>query len=246
MMGRRDFRTKREAPMAQSGEPPIYVTAADVLARVGVSPKRIRMNPPPGTATERDLIQILRKTDHLYELVDGVLVEKSMGFTEDQVAQRLGYLFQDYLQSHDLGLVVGAGGGIRLMPRLVRLPDLLFVRWEQLPGRKTPRDPFPDLAPDLAVEVLSEGNTKKERERKLSDYFFNGVRLVWFIDPPKRTVTVYTAPDQPHLLSEDQTLDGGDVLPGLAIPLRKIFVHVPEPEEPPKRKKGKRRKPGKS
>ena len=85
---------------------------------------------------------------------------------------------------------------------------------------------IPDLAPDLAVEVLSEGNTKQEMERKLKDYFFAGVRLVWYIDVKKRTVEVYTSPDQGVTLTEGQNLDGGDVLPGFRLPLRQLFARL--------------------
>jgi Uma2 family endonuclease len=77
------------------------------------------------------------------------------------------------------------------------------------------------------VEVLSKGNTPTEMQRKLKDYFLAGVRLVWFVDPKRRTVEVFTAPDQSRVLREDQTLDGGDVLPGLALPLRQVFARVP-------------------
>jgi Uma2 family endonuclease len=84
-------------------------------------------------------------------------------------------------------------------------------------------------------------------ERKLKDYFLSEVRLVWFVDLRQRTVEVFTAPDRSVMLTEEQTLDGGDVLPGLALPLRDIFAKVPrfEPKQPLKKgaAPGKRRKP---
>jgi Uma2 family endonuclease len=241
-MGRRDFRTKREMPMSQSGEAPIYATVADVLARIGVPPERIRMDPHPGTATERDLIQLLRKTKRLYELVDGVLVEKPMGFMESEIACVLISLLLDFVREHDLGLVVGESGVVRLMPGLVRMPDVSYVSWKQLPARTCPKEPIPGLAPDLAIEVLSKSNRRREMQRKRREFFLAGVQLVWFIDPRKRTVTVYTPAGRSSVLAEDQTLDGGEVLPGLAISLKEIFLHVPPASPRP----GKRRKPGKS
>src|SRR5690242_1501503 len=106
------------------------------------------------------------------------------------------------------------------------------------------------LAPDLAVEVLSEGNTRSEMERKLKDYFFSGVRLVWFVDPRTRSATVYASPDLATQMTEEASLDGGDVLPGLSIPLREVFAHLarkPEgagPKTPPGKSTRKpRRKP---
>lgn len=92
---------------------------------------------------------------------------------------------------------------------------------------KEPPDPIPDLAPDLAFKVLSEANTEREMRRQLKDYFLAGVRLVWYVDPLTRTVTVYTAPDRQTRLTEDQALSGGDVLPGLEVPLRRIFARTP-------------------
>ena len=113
------------------------------------------------------------------------------------------------------------------MPGQVRYPDLSFVRWDRLPNREIPEEAIPDLVPDLAIEILSKGNTKGEMDRKLRDYFIAGVRLVWYVNPVRRSVRVYIAPDQSKLFGEDDTLDGGDVLPGLALPVRKLFKRLP-------------------
>jgi Uma2 family endonuclease len=212
----------------RSFTPATVTTIADLIEQLGgISPRRIRAHPPPGTATERDVTRIERREQRLYELVDGVLVEKAMGFTESVLAMGLvGYLME-YLRRKDRGILAGEGGTLRLMPGLVRIPDISFVSWERLPGRKLPMVPIPGLAPDLAVEVLSKGNTAGEMARKLKEYFLAGVRLVWFVDLRRRTVTVYTAPDQRLVLAEDDTLGGGDVLPGVAISLRELFAKVP-------------------
>ena len=82
------------------------------------------------------------------------------------------------------------------------------------------------LAPDLAVEVLSESNTPAEMARKRQEYFTAGVRLVWFVDPDARTEEVYTAPDQSTVVNEEGTLDGGAVLPGFTLPLRDLFPEL--------------------
>jgi Uma2 family endonuclease len=91
-----------------------------------------------------------------------------------------------------------------------------------------PDEALPDLAPDLAVEILSESNTVGEMERKVRDYFFAGTRLVWYIDPRRRSVRVYTNPDQCVELGERQTLDGGAVLPGFSLPLAQLFARLPK------------------
>jgi Uma2 family endonuclease len=83
--------------------------------------------------------------------------------------------------------------------------------------------PIPDLAPDLAVEVLSKGNTKLELSRKVREYFDAGVILVWLIDPRKRTARVYTTIEKSTLVRPDQALDGGAVLPGFVLPLADLL-----------------------
>jgi Uma2 family endonuclease len=204
----------------------------ELLAQLGdISPSRVRLKPPPGEATEKDVLDILNRTDRLYELVDGVLVEKVMGYTESSLTIWLAHLLQQFLDQNDLGNLAGSDGTMRLMPRLVRIPDISFVRWEKLPNRRFPEKPIPDLIPDLAIEVLSESNTPGEMARKLKDYFITGVRLVWFVDPETRTVEVFKAPDRSVTLTEADTLDGGDVLPGLSLPVKQVFSRLLPPQE---------------
>ena len=213
---------------------------AVLLSRLGVSARRVCANPPPGEATEKDVITLHDRTKRLYELVDGVLVEKIMSFPESALTCDLIKLLGYFLDKNPLGFLSGPDGAVRLMPGLVRIPDVSFIAWDQLPKRERPTDPIAGLAPALAVEVLSKGNTRKEMDRKVREYFRCGVRLVWLVALTSRTVQVYTAPDQSTTLTEDQTLDGCDVLPGLALPLRQVFAEVPAPKIA-----AKRRKPGK-
>jgi Uma2 family endonuclease len=83
------------------------------------------------------------------------------------------------------------------------------------------------VVPNLVAEVLSEGNTRGEITRKLKEYFLAGVELAWVVDPYKRTVAVYTAPDEVTTLTEKETLDGGNVLPGFAMPVKDLFARLP-------------------
>jgi Uma2 family endonuclease len=203
------------------------LTVADLLHRLGgISAKRVHLVPTPGTATEKDVIKVHDRTNRLCELVDGVLVEKVMGFDESRFAVLLASLLFDYLRQHDLGLVVGADGMVRLFPGLVRIPDVAFISWKRFPKSKRERGEIPTVAPDLVVEVLSKGNTKPEMARKLAEYFRAGVGLVWYVDPKRRTVRVYTSPDNSVVLSEDQHLDGGDVLPGFTLSIRDWFAEA--------------------
>jgi Uma2 family endonuclease len=207
--------------------PPTYLTLADLLEQMGdIPPERIRLRPFPGTATEQDVLAIGNRENRLYELVDGVLVEKAMGLRESLLACVLIRVLGNFVVPRNLGLVSGEAGTVRLFPGLVRIPDVAFISWDRLPERRVPAAPIPDLVPDLAVEVLSESNTAAEMARKRREYFAAGVRLVWEVDPASRTVTVYTSAEKSTELDESQTLDGGAVLPGFALPLRELFAEL--------------------
>ena len=190
----------------------------------GIPLERIRLYPPPGMATEKDLLALLDGEKRICELIDGVLVEKTMGYYESQIAGLIIYFLNAFREKNDLGIVLGEAGTLRILPEQVRIPDVAFIRWERFPNGKLPREPIPTLVPDLAIEVLSKGNTEREMQRKLRDYFEAGVRLVWYIDPESQTATVYTAADQSAAVSSDGILDGGDVLPGFTLSLKELFA----------------------
>lgn len=100
------------------------------------------------------------------------------------------------------------------------------VGWDRVPGRRVPETPVAGFAPDLAVEVLSQGNTAAEMERKRREYFRAGVRLVWLVDPVSRSVTVWDGPDTSAVVPATGTLDAGPVLPGFALPLGPFFAEL--------------------
>ena len=185
---------------------------------VGSLWRRIWFHPAPGTATEKDVIEAEVRENRLCELVDGTLVEKAIGFEESRLAGRLLHLVSSFLDLNDLGICVGADGMMRIAPGLVRIPDLSFITWDRLPGRESPQEPIPDLAPDLAVEVLNEENTKAEMAPEVREYFDAGVSLVWLIDPKKRTARIFSTVEKSILIRADQSLDGGTVLPRLRPP----------------------------
>jgi Uma2 family endonuclease len=201
-----------------------FASLADLVERLGSIPlERIPAVPPPGSATEEDVLRRPGGEKRLYELVEGVLVEKPMGFYEARVAAVLIRILSELVDRQDLGIVVGADATMRLAPGLVRLPDVAFISWERFPDRTLPAEPIPDLAPDLAVEILSRGNTPAEMERKLIEYFEAGVRLVWYVDPEPPRVRVYTSPTSMTQLDEHDTLGGGTVVPGFQLPVREWF-----------------------
>ncbi len=208
-------------------------TAADLVERFGPVPlSRVRHDPAPGTACERDVVEIHDREDRLYELVDGILLEKTVGTYESYLAGLLVRLLWNFVREQDLGIILPPDGMMRLAPGLVRIPDVSFISRARLPGRKIPRDPIADLAPDLAVEVISKSNTREEMDRKLADYFAAAVRQVWYVYPDRREIRLYLARDKHTILTERQTLDGGDLLPGFQLDLRQFFADPGETPQP--------------
>jgi Uma2 family endonuclease len=201
-----------------------FVNVGQLLEFVpGVPPGRIRLIPTPGEATEEDVVRLWHQHKILCELVDGVLVEKPMGFQESVIASRISMYLSLFVQEHDLGVVAGESGMLRIAAGRVRMPDVSYLAWEQLPNRHVPTTPILGAHPDLAVEVLSLSNTDTEMTRKIAEYFASGTQLVWIVDPPARTVTIYSSPENGVLLNAHQSLSGGDFLPGFELAIEKIF-----------------------
>ena len=201
-------------------------SVADLLAQLGdIPPQRVRMHPAPGTATKADLIKLDARGGKCVELVDGAFVEKAMGFREGLLAMTIASILSSFVKPRDLGVVVGADATVELWSGLVRIPDVAFVSWDRLPDG-IPEEAIPELAPNLAIEVLSRSNTQREMERKRSEYFQAGVKLVWIVDANSRTVRVFDSPDTFGELSEAETLDGGEVLPGFSVSVKDIFAEL--------------------
>jgi Uma2 family endonuclease len=202
---------------------------AELLDRLGsIPPERVRMHPPPGTATEADVLWALEAPrKRICELIDGVLVEKAMGYTESVLTSFLIVLLDGFVRPRNLGLVTAPDGTVRLWAGRVRIPDVAFFSWDRMPERRRPLEPIPTLCPDLAIEVLSRSNTKAEMRKKREDLFSVGVRLVWEIDPRTRTVQVYSRAEEPDaVLTEADVLGGGSVLPGFTMSLRELFAEL--------------------
>lgn len=206
--------------------PPRFATVAELLKRLGDVPaERVLLDPPPGTATERDRIAAERRDDRLYELVDGVLVEKATGLEESCWTALLTAHLYGHVLKHDLGMVMGPNGPVRLGRQQVRQPDISFISWERDP-KSNARGECLTVAPDLAVQILKKTNTPGETARKLDEYFRAGVRLVWLVDPRKREVRVYDSPAAAVVLTADDTLDGGEVVPGFRLVLAEWFAQA--------------------
>ena len=206
---------------------PVYRTLESLFRRIGpIPPARIRLTPSPGLAEEHHVIEIEERENRRCELVDGVLIEKDMASFESQLAMLIGHILLSFLETHDLGIVLGDGGMLRLAPGLVRIPDVSFIAWRQLPDRMFPADAIAGMYPDIAVEVISAGNTPGEMRRKLRDYFTAGTQIVWFIYPTTKSAEVYTGPRKRQKLTPADSLEGGSVLPGFELSLEKLFARA--------------------
>lgn len=161
-----------------------------------------------------------------YELVKGVLVEMTPSCdTHTELGIWLAYLLMGYIVPNDLGVVSGADGGYILFrdPDTVRSPDVGFIAKARL---KPMKGKFYDMAPDLAVEIVSPNDTAKEVRAKVKEYFRAGVPLVWVIYPDDRSIDVHRPNQPPMSLEIGDVLDGGDVLSGFTLPVKDIFSRL--------------------
>ena len=174
----------------------------------------------------------LPETEPGSEFVDGEVVQKPMPTGAHITIQRLlSFVFTLFLKAHPIGeagpewrCVFGPAAGNR-----VPLPDFAFVRRERL-SPTWQDEPFHG-PPDLAVEVVSPDDRWSRVWDKVQFYLDHGVRLVWVIDPKARTVLVLTPPSTLRILSEAETLDGGDVVPGFSVAVRDILPPADLPTE---------------
>lgn len=162
--------------------------------------------------------------DRLFELIDGEIVEKVPTEEHSLVVGDIYVSLRLFVDEYDLGRV--AFEVRRKMPHddhNARLPDVEFTSKERLlPVVK--RGAVPQM-PDLAVEVQSPSDSPKKLLDKAAYYLANGTRMVWLVYPDKRLVEVLTADDR-QFFTGDDTLTGGDVLPGFSLPVKNIFRSV--------------------
>ena len=157
-------------------------------------------------------------------LVKGVLTEMTpSGARHGRVAMRIGRILAEYVGRQSLGEVFAAETGFRIYrdPDTVRAPDAAFVSAERPPEELPER--YLDLAPDLAVEVISPSDSATEVQAKVESWLRAGVRLVWVVYPSTKSVVVYTGLDHGRVLTEEDDLSGQPALPGFACPVKELF-----------------------
>lgn len=178
--------------------------------------------------TAEDLLEMAPECEHV-ELVEGVLCPVSpVSWRSSRIGFRIARRLADFCEERDLGEVNGADMGFVLArkPDTVRSPDASFVRKERLPaaGDEHAQSHYLELAPDLAVEVVSPSNRAGELTARVLDFLDAGTQLVWVVEPRLRMVTAWTPDRTARILRDGEVLDGGDVLPGFTLPLAELFA----------------------
>jgi len=175
--------------------------------------------------TGDDLLRMGEDATTGYELIEGELVKMSpAGLDHGDSELNVGFELKLWNRQYKLGRVAGGEVGFytRGNSNTVRAADALFISNERLAGI-TSTEGFLHVAPDLVVEVISPGNTAEEIEVKTQEWFDFGVRMVWLVYPKTKRVHVYTTPVRSILLSADDLLEGGDVLPGFSVKVSAFF-----------------------
>ena len=182
-------------------------------------------------ATAHQLVtadELLRMPDdgYRYELVRGELRKMApAGHLHGRIAINITTPLDRHVRAHTLGTVYAAETGFKLAsnPDVVRAPDVAFIRRDRVEEVGDVEGYWPG-APDLAVEVISPSDTYAEVQEKVFDWIEAGTKMVILVMPRKRTVTVYRSLTDIIMLTEHDTLDCGDAVPGWKLPVRELFV----------------------
>jgi Uma2 family endonuclease len=186
------------------------------------------VTPSPLPVTRFTPEDLLRLPDAVnYELVDGKLVERSMGYESSAIAAQILVLLGLFLRGKGLGHLAGSDASYQCFPRepsKVRKPDVSFVRTGRFPGETRPKGHSP-IPPDLAIEVVSPNDLYHEVEEKVNDYLAVNVPLVWVVDPESRTVRIHRSADRTKVtfLTDSETISGEQVITGFSCVVREFF-----------------------
>jgi Uma2 family endonuclease len=184
--------------------------------------------PSPMRYTPEDLLSLPYAAN--YELVGGALVERKLASESSCVGGRLHALLSAHCADGGLGWVFAEDAGFQCFsddPEEVRKPDVSFVRQDRLPDG--PPQGHCRVAPDVAVEVIAPHETYAEIEDKVDEYLAAGVRLVWVVNPPNRSVRVHRPDGSVTDLRQADELIGEDVVPGFRCAVAALFAPLSAP-----------------
>jgi Uma2 family endonuclease len=180
---------------------------------------------PAKVWTEAEL-QSLPEDGYIHEVVNGELVmSQKNDFFHGGICLRLSTALANFNRVHKLGVVLDSSTSFWMKNRNCRAPDISFVsrtRLEELGFEPSTRAFFPG-APDLAAEILSPNNSRREIDERLKDFFASGTKLAWIIDPDGRHAEVCGSVTQRKLIGSGGFLEGEDVLPRFSYPIANLF-----------------------
>ena len=188
-------------------------------------------NPPSPAARKRvtadELLAMPNAKD--FELVNGELVERNMGWESECLGMNLSALLWNYCREHGCGWVNGSSAGYQCYeevcpddPDRVRKPDVSYISAERISADVNLWGHC-DLVPDLAVEVISPNDRYHEVEEKVDEYLSVGVRLVWVVDPLAKTIRIHRANGTIQDLRLTDELSGEEVIVGFRCPVAEVF-----------------------
>lgn len=184
------------------------------------------MSPQPRTATmSAEELLALPPDGFRYELIRGQLRQMTpSGYGHGVIVGNLTTPLGEHVRAHRLGHVCGAETGFRIArtPDTVRAPDIAFIRRDRQ-GEEPLPEGFFEGPPDLAVEVLSPSDTAFDVDEKIAEWLRAGCAMAWVVNGRRRSVSVHRPGGLVSVLTETDTLDGGDVLPGFRLPVARIF-----------------------
>jgi Uma2 family endonuclease len=159
------------------------------------------------------------------EIVNGELIDMgNSGALHGYVCSLLLAALMSYCLSKKLGVILDSSTAFKMKNGNKRSLDISFFAKERLQGLDNLPTGFLEGAPDLAVEVLSPGNTVEEIHDKLVEYFENGTRLAWVVHPSEHYVLVYRSAQEPdRLLKSIDALDGEEIMPGFSLAIADLF-----------------------
>ncbi len=175
--------------------------------------------------TAEDLLR-MPDDDCRYELVRGELRTMSpAGSRHGRIVINVTTPLDQHVRANNLGVVYAAETGFKIAthPDMVRAPDAAFVSSERDKAVGSVEGYWPG-APDLVVEVTSPGDLHADIEEKIIDWLDAGTRMVIIVNPRKRLATIYRSLTDITILTEQDTLDGADVVPGWTLPVRALFM----------------------
>jgi Uma2 family endonuclease len=182
------------------------------VAKKLITAEEFRLMPDPPDGSKQELVR------------GEIITMPAPGFRHGLRQGRAFVLLDSYARTTKRGRVTVESGVVTEEdPDTVRGPDVSFWSFERLPAEQEPEG-YPEVAPDLVVEVLSPHDRRKKMLEKVHELLTRGVRMVWIIDPEDRTVEIYRSPDEGRILRENAMLTGDDVLPGFSCRVAELFA----------------------